>query len=48
MVSQITLTCYFIFCFLRCGLPEYPINIDLKICMLRGIYTYKKGQKFPN
>ena len=42
MASQITLMCDFVFRFLRCHLPEDIIDIDLKIHMIQGVYTYKE------
>ena len=40
MASQITLTCDFIFGFLRCDFPEDTIHVDLKIYMQSSIYIY--------
>ena len=42
MASQISPTCDFVFGFLQCNLPEDTIDIDLKVCTIRGIYIYKE------
>ena len=37
--------CDLMYGFLKCALPEDTIDVDLKVCMLKGIYTFKKDYK---
>ena len=44
MASEITPTCNLIFGYLRCNLPKDTIDIELKVCTLKRIHTYKKDR----
>ena len=42
MACKFSANCDLIFGILSCNLPEDTIDVDLKVCILWGIYTYKK------
>ena len=44
MTSEITPTCDLVFGYLRCSLPKDTTDIDLKICTLRGVDSFKKDR----
>ena len=44
MGSQIIPSCDFVFGFMRCDMPEDARDIDLRICMIRGIHAYKEDR----
>ena len=37
--------CYLIFGFLKCAIPEDRMNVSLKVCIVKGIHTFKKDYK---
>ena len=45
MASEITPTCYLVFGYLRCNLLRDTIDIELKICTLRGNHIYGKDRR---
>ena len=44
MASKITPNCNVILGVLKCNLPKDTIDVDLKICTLQGIHTYKQDK----
>ena len=44
MACEFTSSCDLIFGLLNCNLLQDIIDVDLKICTLWGIYTYKKDR----
>ena len=46
MACNLSANCDLIFGILSCNLPEDTIDMDLKVCTLQGIHTFKKGQEY--
>ena len=44
MACKLSASCDLIFSILSCHLPEDTIDVDLKVCTLQGIHTYKKDR----
>ena len=44
MTCKLSANCDLIFGILSCNLPEDTIDVDLKVCTLQGIHTYKKDR----
>ena len=44
MACEVLTQCNLIFGILRCTLPQDTIDVDLKVCSLQGIHTYKKDR----
>ena len=45
MASELAMKCDLEHGFLKCALPEDTINVDLTVCTLKGIHTFKKDYK---
>ena len=45
MTSELMTQCDIIFGFLKCALPDNAIDVDLKVCTLKGIHTFQKDYK---
>ena len=49
MACEHTIQCDLAYGVMKCGLPEDTVDVDLKVCTLKGIHTFKrhyKSQKF--
>ena len=45
MACELSMQCDLVFRFLKCVLPEDTIDVDLKVCTLKGIHTFRKDYK---
>ena len=45
MACKLAMQCNLIYGFLRCAIQEDMIDVHLKVCMLKGIHTFKKDYK---
>ena len=45
MVCELSMQCDLVYRFLKYALPEDAIDVDLKVCTLKGIHTFKKDYK---
>ena len=45
MACELAMQCDLVLRFLRCALPEDTINVDIKVCTLKVIHTFKKNYK---
>ena len=45
MACELAVQCNLMHSYLKCGLPEDTIDVDLKIHTLKGIHTFKKDYK---
>ena len=45
MGCKLAVKCNLMYGYLKCGLPEDTIKMDLRICTLKGIHTFKKDYK---
>ena len=48
MTIKLLVKCDLVHGFLRCGIPADTIDLDLKICMLKGIYTIQERLQGTN
>ena len=45
MACDLAVICDLLYRYLKCGLPDDTIDMDLKVCTLKGIHTFKKDYK---
>ena len=45
MVIKLAVQCNLIYAYLKCGLTEDTINVDLKVYTLKIIHTFRKDYK---
>ena len=45
MTCDHAIQCVMVYGFLKCGLPEDTIDVDLQFYMLKGIHMFKKDYK---
>ena len=48
MVCELSVQCDLVYRFQKCALPEDTKDVDLKVCILKGINTFKKDYKLPS
>ena len=44
-MAKLSMQCDLIFGILKCTLPKDKIDVDLKVCTLRGIHTFRKDSR---
>ena len=45
MACELLMQCDFIYGFLKCALPADTMDVDLKVCTLKVIHTFRKDYK---